>query len=277
MKKINFPQLFLHIFLLMCVATMIVPFLYMISTALTKDTYVMPYPPILIPKTFYTGNFKEAWLSNNFFRYFLNSLYISVISTVLSLFIATLSAYGFARFSFPGKEILFNVYLFTMMVPGVLNIVAQYTVINGLHLVDTYSGLLLLYVGTGIAGNTFFLRGFFESIPKELEESIIIDGGTRWTIYRHVILPLSKPALATFAIFAFEGTWDEFFVALTFIKTEIKRTLPIAIMLFQGEFATKWGLVFAASLIAVVPVILIFVVFQKYFIRGGIQEGAIKG
>jgi multiple sugar transport system permease protein len=163
------------------------------------------------------------------------------------------------------------------MVPGVLNIVAQYTVINGMHLVDTYTGLLLLYVGGGIAGNTFFLKGFFEQIPRELEESIIIDGGSRWTIYRHIILPLSKPALATFAIFAFSGTWDEFFTALTLIKTPIKRTLPIAIRMFQGQFATKWGLVFAASLIAVIPIILIFIIFQKYFIRGGIQEGALKG
>ncbi|MEQ6358325.1 carbohydrate ABC transporter permease [Thermoanaerobacter thermohydrosulfuricus] len=195
----------------------------------------------------------------------------------MSLFISTLSAYGFARFNFPGKNLIFNIYLFTMMVPGVLNIVAQYTVINGMHLVDTYTGLLLLYVGGGIAGNTFFLKGFFEQIPRELEESIIIDGGSRWTIYRHIILPLSKPALATFAIFAFSGTWDEFFTALTLIKTPIKRTLPIAIRMFQGQFATKWGLVFAASLIAVIPIILIFIIFQKYFIRGGIQEGALKG
>lgn len=277
MVRSKFGQFIIHTFLLICVALMIVPFMYMVATSLTQDTYVMPYPPILIPKSLYFGNFIEAWNANNFGRYFLNSLFLAVMNTILSLFISTLSAYGFARFNFPGKNLIFNIYLFTMMVPGILNIVAQYTVINGMHLVDTYTGLLLLYVGGGIAGNTFFLKGFFEQIPRELEESIIIDGGSRWTIYRHIILPLSKPALATFAIFSFSGTWDEFFAALTLIKTESKRTLPIAIRMFQGQFATKWGLVFAASLIAVVPIILIFIIFQKYFIRGGIQEGALKG
>lgn len=277
MVKSKFGQLIIHILLLICSAAMVIPFMYMVATALTQDTYVMPYPPILIPKSLYLGNFIEAWNANNFERYFLNSLFLAITNTILSLFISTLSAYGFARFNFPGKNLIFNIYLFTMMVPGVLNIVAQYTVINGMHLVDTYTGLLLLYVGGGIAGNTFFLKGFFEQIPRELEESIVIDGGSRWTIYRHIILPLSKPALATFAIFAFSGTWDEFFTALTLIKTPIKRTLPIAIRMFQGQFATKWGLVFAASLIAVIPIILIFIIFQKYFIRGGIQEGALKG
>lgn len=277
MIKSRSAQLFLHFLLLVCSAAMIIPFMYMVATALTPDTYTIPYPPILIPKSLYMGNFIEAWSANNFGRYFLNSLFLAITNTILSLFISTLSAYGFARFNFSGKNLIFNIYLFTMMVPGVLNIVAQYTVINGMHLVDTYTGLLLLYVGAGIAWNTFFLKGFFEQIPKELEESIIMDGGSRWTIYRHIILPLSRPALATFAIFSFSGTWDEFFVALTLIKTPIKRTLPIAIRMFQGQHATKWGLVFAASLIAVVPIILIFIIFQKYFIRGGIQEGALKG
>ena len=164
-----------------------------------------------------------------------------------------------------------------MMVPGVLNIVPQYTVIKSLGLVDTYTGLLLLYVSAGIAGNTFFLRGFFEQVPKELEESVIIDGGGSWTIYRHIYLPLSKPAIATLGIFTFSGTWDEFFVALTLIKSEAKRTLPIALQMFQGQHATEWGLFFAAVLIALIPILVIFIICQKYFVQGGFNEGSMKG
>lgn len=267
----------LYVILLIFGVTTLFPFMYMIATAFTPDTYTMPYPPILFPKSFYLGNFINAIKSNNFGRYFLNSAFVSILSTLFALIVSSLTAYGFARFNFKGKEIIFKIFLFTMMVPGLLNIVPQFLVIKSMKLVDTYTGLILLYIGGGIAGNTFFLRGFFESIPIELEESVIIDGGSRWTIFTKIILPLSKPALGTFSIFAFTGFWDEFYGALTLIKTPSKRTLPIALQLFRGQHASDWGLIFAASLIAIVPVILIFIIFQKKFVRGGALNGSIKG
>ncbi|WP_069649072.1 carbohydrate ABC transporter permease [Caloranaerobacter ferrireducens] len=267
----------LYVILLIFGVTTLFPFMYMIATAFTPDTYTMPYPPILFPKSFYLGNFINAIKSNNFGRYFLNSAFVSILSTIFALIVSSLTAYGFARFNFKGKEIIFKIFLFTMMVPGLLNIVPQFLVIKSMKLVDTYTGLILLYIGGGIAGNTFFLRGFFESIPIELEESVIIDGGSRWTIFTKIILPLSKPALGTFSIFAFTGFWDEFYGALTLIKTPSKRTLPIALQLFRGQHASDWGLIFAASLIAIVPVILIFIIFQKKFVKSGALNGSIKG
>ncbi len=203
----------------------------------------------------------------------MNSVFVSVTSTILAIMVSTLTAYSFARFKFRGKEILFNLFIFSMMVPGLLNIVPQFLLISKLGLVDTYRGLILFYIGGGIAGNTFFLRGFFEAIPRELEESVIIDGGGRWTVYTKLILPMSKPAIATFSIFAFTGFWDEFFGALTIIKTASKRTLPIAIQLFRGQHGSDWGLIFAASLIAIIPVILIFIIFQKQFIKDNSASG----
>lgn len=249
----------------------------MVLTSFTQDTFSLPHPDQLLNEEKSFHNYFEAWNKNNFQRYFLNSLFVASTTTVFALFFSSMTAYGFARFQFPLKEFLFRLFLFTMMVPGILNIIPQFTVIKSLGLVDTYPGLLLLYVGVGIAGNTFFLRGFFERIPKELEESVIIDGGGKWTIYRHIYLPLSKPSLATLGIFTFSGAWDEFFVALTILKTEAKRTLPIALQLFQGQHATKWGLVFAASLIAIIPIILIFIIFQKKFVQSTTGEGAVKG
>ena len=274
MRKLK--KLPLYVMLLLFGAITLYPFLYMIATAFTPNTKYLPYPPIFFPKSFFLDNFITAIRSNHFGRYFLNSTFISIVSMILALFISSLAAYGFARFKFKGKEIIFKAFLFSMMVPGMINIVPQFIVIKSLNLVDTYGGLILLYVGSGIAGNTFFLRSFFENIPRELEESVIIDGGGRWTIFTRIILPLSKPALGTFAIFAFTGYWDEFMQALTIIKTPIKMTLPIAIQLFRGTHATDWGLVFAASLIAIVPIIIIFIVFQKKLVKGGMMEGSIK-
>ncbi len=275
MKKIGI--VILYLILIVFVVITVFPFLYMITTALTPDTYFLPYPPIIFPESLYLGNFKNAFESNNFGRYFMNSVFVSFTSTICAILVSTLTAYSFARFKFRGKEILFNLFIFSMMVPGLLNIVPQFLLISKLGLVDTYTGLILLYIGGGIAGNTFFLRGFFEAIPRELEESVIIDGGGRWTIYTKLILPMSKPAIATFSIFAFTGFWDEFFGALTIIKTESKRTLPIAIQLFRGQHGSDWGLIFAASLIAIIPVISIFIIFQKKFIRDNSVAGSIKG
>ncbi len=266
-----------YLLLILGIVIVLTPFAYMILTSLTENSFTLPHPDKIIKQEKNLDNYKEAWSANNFKRYFLNSIFVASMTTIFSLLFSSMTAYAFARFTFPLREFLFKLFLFTMMVPGILNIIPQFTIIKSFGLVDTYTGLLLLYVGAGIAGNTFFLRGFFERIPKELEESVIIDGGGKWTIYRHIFLPLSKPSLATLAIFTFSGAWDEFFVALTILKTKAKRTLPIALQLFQGQHATDWGLVFAASIIAIVPIILIYITFQKRFVQSNASEGAVKG
>lgn len=255
---------------------MVTPFLYMISTALTRYAYTIPYPPRLIPDSPTFENFIRAWTSNNFARYTLNSFYIAIMTVCGVVAVSSLTAYGFARFHFRGKEVLFRTMLFSMMVPGMVSLIPTFLVMRDLRLLDSRFGLVTLYVAGGVAFNTFLLRQFFEGLPRELEEAVRVDGGGRWTIYRHVVLPLSQPALATVAIMTFLGAWDEYFWALTLIKDEAKRTLPIAIRLFQGMHATNYSLVFAAALIAVVPSILFFVFGQKYFIQG-LSSGGVKG
>lgn len=274
-KLISHLPIYLIIFIFS--ATAIIPFLYMLATAMTPHSYTMPYPPILFTKDFYINNFIEAWNANNFGSYFINSVIVSVTATVVIIVVSCMSAYGFARMQFPFKNFVFNLFLFSMMVPTLTNLISQFILMNNLHLVDSYFGLILIYVGIGIASNTFFLRNFFLSLPKELEESVIIDGGNHWTIFTNIVIPLSKPAIGTFTIMAFSNVWDEFLVALTIIKTPNKRTLPIALKLFQGQHVNNWSLVFAASLIAVVPILLVYIVLQKKLIRGGVLEGMIKG
>lgn len=263
---------------LICFAIMaLVPFQYMLATAMTPQSYAMPYPPILFPENFYLGNFVEAWNANNFSQYFVNSLVIAAVATVIIMLVSSAGAYAFSRMHFPGRDVLFYLYLFSMMVPTVTNLIPQFLLMRDLHLVDTYFGLLLIYIGIGVPSNTFFLRNFFLGLPKEMEEAVIIDGGNHWQIYWKIILPLSKPALGTFAILAYSNVWDEFLLALTMIKTPAKRTLPIALKLFQGQHLNNWGLIFAASLIAVLPILIIYIIMQKKLIRGGAMDGMLKG
>ncbi len=255
---------------------MVMPFLYMVSTAFTRYAYTIPFPPRIIPDQPTAENFVRAWTSNHFALYTLNSLYIALLTVAGVVFFSSLLAYGFAWFDFPGKEILFRTMLFTLMVPDMVALIPTFLVMRDLHLLDSRSGLSLLLISTGTAGNTFFLRQFFQGLPRELGDAVRVDGGGRWTIYRHVILPLSQPALATVCVMTFMGAWDEYFKALILIKDEARRTLPVAIRLFQQMHTTNWSLVFAASLIALVPSILFFIFGQKYFISG-LTQGGVKG
>jgi multiple sugar transport system permease protein len=255
---------------------MIVPFVYMLSTSLKPDRLVLEVPPRLWPSHPTTANYTGAWTSNDFSRYFINSVLVAIATTLLTVLLASMMAFAFARLDFAGKGLLFALMLLGLMVPTIMLLIPQFLLAKKLMLLNSLWGLIVFYAGGNLALNTFLLRSFFQDIPKELEEAMVVDGAGPWTRYRRLILPLSRPALATVGIFTFLASWDEFTWALTTISDPDKRTLPIAIALFQGQHATSWGLVFAASVIAVLPVILIFVVFQRQFVSG-LATGALKG
>lgn len=269
-------RLIIMMLLVLGILVVIGPFVYMLLTSLTADNYRLPSPETLLRQQKTFENYILAWTQNHFARYFANSLFVTFTTLFLSLTLSSITAYAFARFPFPGKEVLFKIFIFTMIIPTLINIIPQFTIIQSLGLVDTYAGLILLYVATGVAGNTFFLRGFFEQIPTELEESILMDGGNRWTIYRAIYIPLSLPALGTLGIFIFNTIWEEFVLAITILKTESLRTLPVALQLFRGQNATQYGRFFAASIIALIPTIIIFLTFQKQFVNPKVG-GSVKG
>ena len=255
---------------------MIVPFLWMVSTSLKEFAYIIEFPPQLIPKEPTLSNFAEAWTTGQFELYLKNSLIVAVSSVVLAVLISAMMAYAFARFDFPGKEILFFSILLLLMVPNIIGIIPQFLLAKALGLRNSLFGLILFYVATSLPLNTFLLRGFFETLPRELEDAMLMDGANYFTIFTRMVLPLSKPALATVSIFSLLGFWDEYILALTFIDDQAKRTLPIAIASFHGQHGTNWGLVFAASLIAMIPIVALYIVLQRYF-TGGLTTGAIKG
>lgn len=251
------------------------PFAAMISTSLKENTFILDDPAGLIVTHPTLSNYVAAWRSAHFARYFVNSMLVALVSTALTVLLASMMAYAFARYEFRGKRLLFGMLLVGLMVPTMTLLIPQYLLARDLHLLDSLHGLVPFYVGGGLALSTFLIRGFFEGIPRELDEAMLVDGANAWTRYWRLALPLARPALATSAIFSFLGSWDEYVWALTVINDPDKRTLPIAIALFQGEHSTSWGLVFAASVIAVVPVVLVYITFQRYFVAG-LTVGAVK-
>jgi multiple sugar transport system permease protein len=270
------PAVLRHVLLIVGALIMLTPFVYMVSTSFKSQAYVLTIPPQFIPDPATLDNYVQVLTTQNFAAYFMNSVVVALTSTVISVLISSMMAYAFARFRFPGRELLFRLVLVGLMVPAMMLIIPQFILAKQLGLIDSLQGLIVFYVAASISLNTFLLRSFFASIPGELDDAMQVDGANAWTRYWRLVMPLSTPALATTTIFTFLATWDEFAWALTIINDPSKRTLPLAIQLFQGQNATQWGLVFAASVVAVLPVIVVFLIFQKYFVQG-LTSGAVKG
>jgi multiple sugar transport system permease protein len=256
-------------------AVMLLPFIYMVATSFKQNALVLQVPPEFIPHHPTTANYSDAWSSNKFGRYFVNSIIVALATTVCAVFLSSMMAYAFARFRFVGQRLMFGLLLVGLMVPTMMLLIPQFLLARQLGMLNSLWGLVFFYTAMNLALNTFLLRSFFQDIPRELEEAMVVDGAGPWARYWRLILPLSRPALATVAIFSFLASWDEFVWALTVINDPNRRTLPIAIALFQGQHTTSWGLVFAASTIAVIPVFAIFLVFQRQFVSG-ITSGALK-
>ena len=255
---------------------MVTPFAYLLATSFKAQAFVLEFPPRFIPKHPTRDNYRQAWSSNHFGRYFLNSVLVASATTVITTLISAMAAFAFTCYQFRMKRLLYGAFLLGLMVPGIMLIIPQFVLAKQLHLLDSLSGLVVFYVGTAVALSTFLLRGFMQRVPVDLDEAMVIDGAGSWRLFTSLYVPLSRPALATVSIFAFLGAWDEYVWAVTSINDPGKRTLPIAIALFQGQFRTSWGLVFAASVIAITPVIAVFIAAQRQFVQG-LTTGAVKG
>lgn len=262
-----------------------VPFIFMITNSFEEFSYVLPYPPKLFPTKLDPSAYQHILQMDIFPTAVKNSLINTFATVAIAVFISTLSAYGFARINFPGREKIFNIYLFTLMVPGFLNIIPQFLILRAIQfpgmpngLVGSRAGLILVFVATNICGNTFFLRNFFRGLPNALSESVLIDGGGHGTIFFRIMLPLSAPSIGTMTIFAFQGFWEEYFTTKVLVgANEAMITLPLLLQRLNGQYATRWEWVFAASLLALLPVVALFIVFQKKMVVGGLTQGSEKG
>ena len=251
------------------------PLLYMVSLSFQPVGDILGASPVLVPGHPTTANYAAAWSENSFGSYFANSLYVSAGTVAITLVLSALAGYAFARFTFRFREVIFYVFLASLAVPSVELIMPQYLLMSRLHLTDSLTGLVLIYVSANLPFSIFLLRGFFEAIPPELEEAFRLDGAGTLRVLWRLILPLSVPALATVAIFVFNAAWDEFVIALTLINTPAHRTLPIGLALFIGSHTTAWGPLFAGSVIATIPSIAVYLLAQRWF-SSGLSLGGIR-
>lgn len=260
-------------------AVVVLPMVYMISTALKPNGALYEYPPRFFPslQEITLENFRYILGQKKFITNFFNSAVVSAATVLGSAAVASALAFCIARFRFPGRTFLFSFIILTMIIPGTTMIVPQYELAVRLRAVNRLWGLIPFYIAWVIPYSTFMIKGFVESVPKELDEATYIDGGGVLTVYRHVILPLSKPGIASVSIFNFLTAWEEFPWANTVINDDAKRTLPIAISGFFGQHQfTQWGYVFALSVLSLIPILVVFLSCQRFFVEG-LTAGSVKG
>jgi multiple sugar transport system permease protein len=255
------------------------PFLWTLSCSLKTAMEITAFPPRLLPRVALFGNYVEAWNSIEFGTFFVNSMTVGILSVVGQIVSSLVVAYGFARFRFPGRELLFLVCLSGMMMPVYVTIIPLFMLFNRLHWLDTLKPLIVpSYFGT--AFGIFLLRQFIMSIPFELDESALIDGASRFTILTRIILPNCKPAAATLAIFAFMGSWNNFLHPLIFLDSLENFTLPLGLWFlkaYSGDpVLPKDHLLMAGCVITTLPVVVLFAAFQRYYVEGIVMSG-IKG
>ncbi|RNA66645.1 carbohydrate ABC transporter permease [Alteribacter keqinensis] len=265
-------------YFLLCLGGFIflVPFFWMLSTSLKDSSVIFQFPPQWIPDPIVWGNYVEAMTFAPFHLFFLNSLTIAGLSMIGEVFTGALVAYGFAKLQFKGRDTLFIIVLATMMLPGEVTMIPVFIMFAHIGWIDTYLPLIVPSYFGGGAFFIFMFRQFFLGIPNELEDAARIDGCNTFQIFYRIVLPLSKPALAVVAIFSFHGKWNDFLGPLIYLNTMEKFTVQLGLAMFQGMFQTEWSLLMAASIVALLPVLLIFFMFQKYFIEG-IKLSGIKG
>lgn len=251
---------------------MLFPFLAMLYLSFVPNSQIFSNS---LPLNFTFQNYIEVFKSIPISIYFLNSFIVASVATVGQVIISALAGYAFAKFDFKGKDVLFFIILLTMMIPPQVNIIPLFFLLRELHLVNTYSALILpsLFGGFGV----FMMRQFFLTLPKELEEASTLDGCNLFQMFFKIILPISLPALVTLAIFTFVLNWNSFMWPLIVTTSDTMRTLPVGLALFKGSFReiTLWGELLACSVICVVPVIFVFLAGRKYFIND-LVSGAIK-
>lgn len=262
------------VFLLGAAIIALLPLYWMVVTALQQPTLTVSFPPEWFPSNPTFLNFQRFFGRPHVLTWTTNSLIVALAVTGIQIFTCAMAGYAFAKKKFPGGNFLFYLYIASMMIPGQVTLVPLFLIMSRLNLLDTYAGLVL----PGIAGpfGVFLMKQFISTLPTDLIEAATIDGCGEWLTFMKVILPLAKPGLAVLGIFTFMGQWNQFLWPLIITNSSSMRTLPVGLALLQEELPMQYGLLMAGATYAAIPMIIIFLMFQKYFLRG-ITVGALKG
>lgn len=266
-------NMFTYIILIILAIGMLFPFIWMLSTSLKPSAEIFKEPAKIIPSKFEFKNYMDAWQSKDaskgavsFGRFYLNSIIVSVFATIITLFFSSLAGYVFAKYKFPGKDFLFFCFLGTLMIPFQVILIPDFIILSKLNWVNSYIGLILPPCAE--AFGIFLIRQFLYSIPNELIEAARIDGCSEFGIYWKIILPLMKPALAVLVIFNFMWRWNDFIWPLIVVKDKEMFTLQLALAKFRGEYYVQWNYVMAMGIVSVIPLLIIFIFCQRYFVQG---------
>ena len=267
-----------HLVLIPATIVLIFPFLWLLLTSVETQSEALHFPPLLTPHVLKFGNYASALKAGPFGQWFLNSVIVAVVTVLCNLVLCSLAGYAFARFRFLGKTALFAVIMATLMVPFQVTMIPQFIIVKflGVHVlagvgIDHLGALILPNAAT--AFGVFFLRQFFRTLPIEYEESARVDGASRLTVLVRIVLPLAKPALATLTALTFLDSWNNFLWPLIAVTSTNQMTLPLGLATFQGAHQTEWTLLMAANVMSLAPMLVIFIVAQRYFIRSVASTG----
>ena len=264
-----------YVVLVLCALALIGPFVWMVLASLKTDADIKAIPPTLLPDPVTGDNYQRVVDAFPFWRFAANSLGVAVASTLLQLVLASTAAYAFARIEFRFRNLLFGLYLATMMIPLQVVIVPLFIEMRNLGLVDTYAGLLLPTIVSSFG--VFLLRQAFLALPKELDEAAFIDGAGHFSVFFRILLPLIGPALATVAVFAFMATWNSFLWPLVITQASDRHvTLPVGLSRLSGRFSTDWNVIMAGSVMTLVPIVVFYLITQRWVIRSVAFSG-LKG
>ena len=268
-------NLLIHLLLWLVVVTCLFPLYWMfISSLKTQETIFKDFS--FLPREFHFENYYFAWKEGGFGRYFLNSILYTTCVVIGIVVISSMAAYAFSRFRFPGRTLLFIMFMAAMMIPIPGSFVALYILLNKLHLRNTPLGYILCMINVGLSTSIFLLKTFFDKMPKELEDAARIDGCSKIGLWWHVALPLAKPVLAVVVVFNALNAWNEYILALIIFDSKTFMPLQVALQTFQGEFITRYPLLMAALTITALPIIIVYILMQKYIVKG-VTQGAIVG
>ena len=264
----------IYAILILITALMLIPFLWMLSASLKMNKDVFSFPIKWIPENPRWKNYIDIWTKIPLLTFVKNSTKLTIIVTLLQLFTSSFAAYAFAKMDFKGKNLLFLGYIATIAVPWQAYMVPQFMMMRAWHLNNTHLAIICLQAFS--AFGVFLMKQFYEAVPSELCEAARIDGLTEYGIWFRVMLPLSKPALSTLTIFTFVSTWNDFLGPLIYLTRDEVKTIQIGLRMFISQYSAEYGLIMAASVIALIPVLIIFLALQKYFVQGVAATG-IKG
>lgn len=253
----------------------VAPAVFIVSTSLKSTQEVMGGSAFAPPTEVYWQNYESAWERGRFSTTFLNSVIVTFVKVPIGLAFSAMAAYALSRVKLPASKPILALFVFGTMLPFQVMLAPLFSVVNGIGAINTFVGLWLPYIAFGVPYQVFILHGFFKEVPEEMSEAAVMDGASHFTIFRQIFLPISLPVLAALFILDFVATWNEFAMALVILLNNNKWTLPLALMGFQGEFGSEYGPLNAAIVTTVVPAVVVYLIFQRYFV-GGLTAGAVK-